>query len=67
MEIIRIFLVFTYLFLAGGKHEKLSSMLRVNDHILKGFLSHDVASGNVITPCNKVDNPLVVYRFSNVT
>ena len=29
-------------------------------------LSHDVASGSDITPCNKIDKPLVVYRFSNV-
>ena len=28
------------------------------------FLSHDVASVSDITPCNKIDKPLVVYRFS---
>ena len=28
------------------------------------FLSYDVASGNEITPCNKICKPLVVYRFS---
>ena len=27
-------------------------------------LSYDVASGSEITPCNKIDKPLVVYRFS---
>ena len=27
-------------------------------------LSHGVASGSEITPCNKIDKPLVVYRFS---
>ena len=27
-------------------------------------LSYDVASGSVITPCNKIDKPLVVYRFT---
>ena len=27
-------------------------------------LSHDIASGSDITPCNKIHNPLVVYRFS---
>ena len=27
-------------------------------------LSYDVASGNEITPCNKICKPLVVYRFS---
>ena len=26
-------------------------------------LSYDVASGSEITPCNKIDKPLVVYRF----
>ena len=32
------------------------------------FLSYDVASGSEITPCNKIDKPLVVYRFTgNVT
>ena len=27
-------------------------------------LSYDVASGSGITPCNKIDKPLVVYRFT---
>ena len=27
-------------------------------------LSYDVASGNEITPCNKIDKPLVIYRFT---
>ena len=27
------------------------------------LLSDDVASGSEITPCNKIDKPLVVYRF----
>ena len=27
-------------------------------------LSYDVVSGSEITPCNKNDKPLVVYRFS---
>ena len=26
-------------------------------------LSNDVASGSEIKPCNKIDKPLVVYRF----
>ena len=30
----------------------------------KFLLSYDVASGSEITPCNKFDKPLVVYRFS---
>ena len=32
--------------------------------ILLIILSHDVTSGSDITPCNKMDKPLVVYRFS---
>ena len=28
------------------------------------LLSHDVASESEITLCNKIDKPLVVYRFS---
>ena len=27
-------------------------------------LSYDVASGSEITPCNTIDKPLVVYRFT---
>ena len=30
-------------------------------HLL--FLSHNVASGSEITPCNKIDKPLVIFRF----
>ena len=30
----------------------------------KTLLSYDVASGSEITPCNKIDKPLVVYRFT---
>ena len=30
------------------------------------LLSHDVTSESDITPCNKIDKLLVVYRFSNV-
>ena len=32
--------------------------------IKQSWLSYDVASGSVITPCNKIDKPLVVYRFT---
>ena len=28
------------------------------------YLSYDVASASEITPCNKIDKPLVNYRFS---
>ena len=31
------------------------------------FLSPDGASGSDITPCNKIDKPVGVYRLSNVT
>ena len=31
------------------------------------ILSHDVTPGSDIMPCNKIDIPLVVYRFSNFT
>ena len=27
-------------------------------------LSYDVASGSEITPCNKIDKPLVIYRLT---
>ena len=27
-------------------------------------LSNDIASGSKITPCNKIDKPLVVYIFT---
>ena len=27
------------------------------------FLSYDVAPGSEITPCNKIDKPIVIYRF----
>ena len=27
-------------------------------------MTYDVASGNEIAPCNNIDKPLVVYRFS---
>ena len=35
-------------------------------HIAYSMLSHDVVSGSDITPCNKIDKPLVVYRFCNI-
>ena len=28
------------------------------------YFSYDVASESVITPCNNIDKPLVVYRFT---
>ena len=38
------------------------SFIKLNTVVL--FLSYDVASGSEITPCNKIDKPLVVYRFT---
>ena len=38
--------------------EKFLIMQSVNFKLL-----YDVASGNEITSCNKIDKPLVVYRF----
>ena len=35
-------------------------LLTIKYHIL----SYDVDSGSEITPCNKIDKPLVVYRFT---
>ena len=35
-----------------------------NINIPQQHLSNDVASGSEITPCNKIDLPLVVYRFT---
>ena len=32
--------------------------------LMKTTLSNDVADGSKITPCNKIDKPLVVYRVS---
>ena len=35
----------------------------VQNQVLYLIVSYDVASGSEITPCNKIDKPLVVYRF----
>ena len=32
--------------------------------MLKVLLSYDVAFGSEISPCNKIDKPLVVYGFT---
>ena len=32
--------------------------------LAKKKLSHDFVSGSEKTPCNKIDKPLVVYRFT---
>ena len=38
----------------------------VVNNVAKILLSHDVTSGSEITPCNKIDKPLVVYRFTGI-
>ena len=38
--------------------------MSANTHTLKYKLSYDVKPGSEITPCNKIDKPLVVYRFT---
>ena len=35
--------------------------------LVKFTLSHVIASGSDITPCNEIDKPLVLYRFRDVT
>ena len=45
----------------------LTEMHRMRSDKHKGCnfsLSYDVASESEITPCNKIDKPLVVYRFT---
>ena len=37
-----------------------SNNIRINE----SALSYDVVSGSEIMPCNKIDKPLVFYRFS---
>ena len=39
-------------------------MFIITDLVTLILLSNDIASGSDITPCNKIDKPLVVYRFS---
>ena len=36
----------------------------IKTNLANSHLSYDVASGSEITPCNKIDKPLVVYRLS---
>ena len=46
--------------------EQMNGKMKATNH--SGYnnpsLSYDVASGSDITPCNKIDKPLVVYRFT---
>ena len=39
-----------------------SNIFKCFEHI--ECVSYDVASGSEITPCNKIDKPLVVYRLT---
>ena len=58
------------LFLASEtkkSHLEILDNVADNKHIhlyLIKYLSYDVASGSEITPCNKIDKTLVVYRFT---
>ena len=48
-------------------HKKRDLFWNCMSHLLiieENYLSYDVASGSEITPCNKIDKPLVVYRFT---
>ena len=36
----------------------------IGDMVKENLLSYDVAPRSEITPCNKIDKPLVVYRFT---
>ena len=44
-------------------HEVFINISKYANQILI-YLSYDVASGSEITPCNEIDKPLVVYRFT---
>ena len=39
-------------------------MKYINYSVIYTLLSYDVASGSEITPFNRIDKPLVVYRFT---
>ena len=55
---------FDFLSLKGGCTGSSESTLVKIPHCWKSHLSHDVAPRSEITPCNKIDKPLVVYRFT---
>ena len=43
--------------------------MRISTRVCQGYdisviYHYDVASGSEITPCNKIDKQLVVYRFT---
>ena len=37
---------------------------KMEKKLFLNHLSYEVASGSEVTPCNKIDKPLVVYRFT---
>ena len=47
-----------------SKFNKFNNTECYNYNILYMSLSYDVVSGSEIKPCNKIDKPLVVYRFT---
>ena len=51
----------------NNQNESLRSRLArlsvITERIFYKSLSHDVPPGSDITPCNKIDKPLVVYRL----
>ena len=55
--------------IAGGEPSKVCQVLASGTAlhfkaVSTAYVSYDVASGSEITPCNTIDKPLVVYRFS---
>ena len=60
------FFVMTWLKIALDKifiGDNTSAFLLGALRLFYSHLSHDVAFGSDIMPCNKIDKPLVVYRF----
>ena len=49
---------------SGKSITSYQNMTLIFDLLLKKNLSYDVTSASEITPCNKIDKPLVVYRFT---
>ena len=54
-------------YMARQETKKHASMLfQLHMFPLYTYISHYVTSGIEITPCNKIDKPLVVYRFTGM-
>ena len=54
--------------IAGGEPSKVCQVLASGTalhfkEVSTAYVSYDVASGSEITPCNKINKPLMVYRF----